>query len=376
MRKGMAYAGFDPYYRRMSPRTIAVAIAALAFSVTAHAQWLTDRTPGIPRLADGQPNLTAPAPRTADGKPDFSGIWLASPHPAYVLNIAADLDAADVQPWAAALFVARMNDFGKDDPASIGCQPWGPRHVLGTTLREAGRTKIVQTSGLIVVLYEDLAYRQIFMDGRKLPKIASAAFEGYSVGRWEGDELVIDSAGFKDTSWLDFGGHPHSESLQITERLRRVDFGHIERRITLTDPKAFNKPIAIASDLALVPDTELLEYICAESPPAMLVGRTEAEKKVRIPPETLAKYVGVYDFEGSNPFKFSTLTLSLDGSQLFADFNGKGHVPMVVMSEKLLSPRLLGSYEFFTDEHGEVTHIMAHGIEGSFKITKRRAAAQ
>ena len=103
--------------------TIAPGIALFACSVAAHAQWLTDRTPGIPRLADGKANLSAPAPRTADGKPDFSGIWLASPHPAYVLNIAADLDAADVQPWATQLFVERMNDFGKDDPASIGCQP-------------------------------------------------------------------------------------------------------------------------------------------------------------------------------------------------------------------------------------------------------------
>jgi hypothetical protein len=360
----------------MSIATIAMGIALFACSVTAHAQWLTDRTPGIPRLADGKPNLTAPAPRTADGKPDFSGIWKASPHPAYLLNIAADLRASDVQQWATDLFVERMNNFGKDDPASIGCQPWGPRHVLGTLLPETSRTKIVQTPALIVILHEDLAYRQVLMDGRKLPAISNPAFEGFSVGRWEGDELVIDSTGFKDTTWLDFGGHPHSDSLHLTERLRRVDFGHIQRRITLTDPKVFNKPIAIASDLTLVPDTELLEYVCAESPPSLLVGRTEEEKEVRIPPQILAKYVGVYDFEGPNTFNFRTLTLSLEGSQLFADFNDKGHVPMVVMAEKLLSPRLLGTYEFFTDEHGTVTHIMAHGIEGSFKIIKRRDAAQ
>jgi hypothetical protein len=238
----------------VSPGTIVIAVAAFAFSTAAHAQWLTDRTPGIPRLADGKPNLTAPAPRTADGKPDFSGIWLASPHPAYFLNIAADLDATDVQPWATELFVERMNNFGADDPASIGCQPWGPRHIFGTVLAEAARTKIVQTPAVIVVLHEDLAYRQVLMDGRKLPANPNASFEGYSVGRWEGEELVIESAGFKDSTWLDFGGHPHTESLHITERLRRVDFGHIQRRITLTDAKAFNKPITIASDLTLVPE--------------------------------------------------------------------------------------------------------------------------
>jgi hypothetical protein len=360
----------------VSPRTIAIAVAAFAFSTAALAQWLTDRTPGIPRLADGKPNLAAPAPRTAEGKPDFTGIWLASPHPAYFLNIAADLDAADVQPWATELFVERMNNFGADDPASIGCQPWGPRHILGTVLPEAVRTKIVQTPPVIVVLHEDLAYRQVMMDGRKLPANPSASFEGYSVGRWEGEELVIESAGFKDSTWLDFGGHPHTESLHVTERLRRVDYGHIQRRITLTDAKVFSKPITIASDLTLVPDTELLEYVCMESPPYKLTGRTEAEKKISVPPEILTKYVGIYDFDGANPFNFRTLTLSLTGSQLFADFNGKGHVPMVAMSDRLFSPRLLGTYEFFTDEQGAVTHIMAHGINASMKIVKRREAAR
>ena len=234
-----------------------------------------------PRLADGKPNLTAPAPRTTDGKPDFPGIWLASP---------------------------------QDDPGSIGCQPFGPRHILGTGLPESARTKIVQTPTLIVTLHEDLAYRQIVMDGRKLPTNPNASYMGYSVGRWEGEELVVESAGFKDSTWLDFGGHPHSEALHITERYRRVDFGHIQRRITLIDAKVFNKPITIASDLTLVPDTELLEYVCAETPHDRF-HLTGSSEPVRVAQEILAKYVGVYDFEGANPFNFRTLTLSLSGSQ-------------------------------------------------------------
>src|SRR4029453_2276759 len=116
---------------------------------------------------------------------------------AYLLNIAADLDAADVQSWATDLFVERMNNFGKDDPASIGCQPWGPRHIFGTVLNEASRTKIVQTPAVLVVLHEDLAYRQVLMDGRKLPAISNASFEGFSVGHGEGDELGIDTTAFK-----------------------------------------------------------------------------------------------------------------------------------------------------------------------------------
>lgn len=214
----------------MSPGTIAIAIAAFALSTAAQAQWTTERTPNIPRLADGKPNLAAPAPRTAEGKPDFSGIWIAVPDPAYLMNIASDLQPSDVQPWAEKQATERMNAYGKDDPAAIGCQPFGPRHIFGTMLNEAARTKIVQTRALVIVLHEDLAYRQIFLDGRKLPKVSNPAFMGFSVGRWDGEELVVESEGFNEASWLDFGGHPHSDALRITERYRRVDFGHIQRR--------------------------------------------------------------------------------------------------------------------------------------------------
>jgi len=141
----------------MSTRTIAIAMAAFALSTAAHAQWVTERTPNIPRLADGTPNLAAPAPRTAEGKPDFSGIWVATPDPAYLMNIAADLQPSDVQPWAEQQATQRMRDYGKDDPAAIGCQPFGPRHIFGTMLNEASRTKIVQTRALVVILHEDLA---------------------------------------------------------------------------------------------------------------------------------------------------------------------------------------------------------------------------
>jgi hypothetical protein len=355
----------------MSTRTIAIAIAAFGLSTAAPAQWVTERTPNIPRLADGKPNLAAPAPRTAEGKPDFSGIWIALPDPAYLMNIAADLPPSDVQPWAEQQATQRMRDYGKDDPAAIGCQPFGPRHIFGTMLNEASRTKIVQTRELVVILHEDLAYRQIFMDGRKLPKVTNPAFMGFSVGRWEGEELVVESEGFNEASWLDFGGHPHSDALHITERYRRVDFGRIQRRITLTDPKVFSKPITISSDLSLAPDTELLEYVCAETPRGRseLSGPAEA---VHVAPEILAKYVGEYDFEGVNPFRYRTMTVTLVDGQLFADFNGKGHVLMAPISDTMFSPRILGTFEFVMDASGAVTHVMAHSIAASFKIVRRR----
>lgn len=351
--------------------TIALGLAAFAFGVAAQAQWVNERTPGIPRLADGKPNLAAPAPRASDGKPDFSGIWIATPDSGYLMNIAADLQPADVQPWAAQQSTERMSAYGKDDPAAIGCQPFGPRHIFGTMLNEAARTKIVQTPALILVLHEDLAYRQIFLDGRKLPKVTNPSFMGFSVGRWEGEELVVESAGFNDATWLDFGGHPHTPALHITERYRRVDFGHIQRRITLTDAGAFNKPISITSNMNLVPDTELLEYVCAETPAARY-SLTGPAAPVHVAPEILAKYVGEYDFEGDNPFRYRTMTISVVDGQMFADFNGKGRVLMAPVSDTMFSPRLLGTFEFVSDDSGTVTHVMAHSIAASFKIVRRR----
>lgn len=348
-----------------------MATAAFALSATAQAQWVTDRTPGIPRLADGKPNLMAPAPRTADGKPDFTGLWIATPDPAYLMNIAADLDPDDVLPWVEQASVQRMNDYGKDDPAAIGCQPFGPRHILGTMLNEAARTKLVQTPAVILVLHEDLAYRQIFMDGRKLPKVSNPSFMGFSVGRWEGEELVVESEGFNEATWLDFGGHPHSAALHITERYRRIDFGHIQRRITLTDAKAFRKPITISSDLNLVPDTELLEYVCTETP-ADRYSFSGPPQPVHVAPEILAKYVGEYAFEGDNPFHYRTMTISIVSGQLYADFNGKGRVLMAPISDTMFSPRLLGTFEFVSDASGAVTHVLAHSIAASFRIVRRR----
>jgi hypothetical protein len=349
-----------------------VVVALLLFvAAPLEAQWITQRAAGIPRLTDGRPNLTASAPRNSDGRPDLSGLWLLSLHPGYVANIASDLATQDVRPWAASAFNERLGNLGKDDPGTIGCQPLGPRHI--TAGGTVARAKIVQTPTLILMLFEDLAYRQIFMDGRSLPTDPYPSFMGYSIGRWDGDELVVDSIGFKDATWLDFGGHPHTESLRITERYRRVDFGHMERRITLTDPNTFALPITIDGAMTLDADTELLEYVCAETPNGQfgLKGRTAEEKTVQVSVERLRRYVGVYDVQDTNVFGIRTLTVSLAGGQLFVDFNGKGRVPMMPLSETMFSPRLLGTYEFVTNTAGIVTQVRIHGIEGTNTATKR-----
>ncbi len=172
----------------------------LSGSLPAQAQWLDHPTVGIPRTADGKPDPNAPAPKFSDGTPDLSGYWNHPLEPAYVFDIAADLHREDVKPSAAKLYEQRLSEFGKDNPGLVGCLPDGPRHILGGPT--AGSVRIVQTPLMVVMLFEDLAHRQIHLDGRRLPDDPNPSFMGYSVGRWEGDTLVVETIGFNGrTGW-------------------------------------------------------------------------------------------------------------------------------------------------------------------------------
>jgi hypothetical protein len=223
-----------------------IAMTAL-FAVAAPAQWLNFPTPGVPRTLDGKPNLSAPAPKTSDGKPDLAGIWQT--RAGYTGNLAKDLKPGEVsfQPWAATLYKHRLETEGKDDPQAYCVLSGVPReHVVPYPF------KILNTNGMIVILYEALhSYRQIFM--------------GYSVGHWEGDTLVVESSGFVDNEWLDNSGHPGTESMHLTERFRRPDFGHIDLQLTINDPKAYTKPWTVNLQFTAVPDSELIEYVCSEN---------------------------------------------------------------------------------------------------------------
>jgi hypothetical protein len=349
-------------------RLVALVAGAL-FGAPVSAQWLHQPTAGIPRLANGKPNLAAPAPRTSSGKPDLSGQWSLPLHPGYIANVAADLAPSDVRPWAAELFEQRAYGLGKDDPGTIGCQPLGTRHVTGGV--PTSRVKIVQTPTVIVFLYEDLAYRQIFLDGRELPRDPFPTFMGYSVGHWDGDELVVESIGFNEQTWLDFGGHPHTESLRITERYRRADLGHMHRSVVLDDPKTFAKPIALDADMTLEADTELLEAVCTETPREQFDLTAPAEAAVRVAPEVLAKYVGAYELPAPASFGIRVFTVSLVDGKLYIDFNGKGRVPFVPLSQTTFSPRLLGTYEFVADAQGNVDRMLVHAVEATWVAVRR-----
>src|SRR5689334_1829730 len=138
----------------------------LLLTGSASAQWLNQPTAGIPRTADGKPNLTAPAPRTADGKPDLSGLWTKI-SPKYSRNIAADLKPEDIQPWARTLVEQRREDLGKEY-MNVRCVPLGPGYATSADSNGAEMMKIIQTPSLVIILNPDLTYRQIFLDGRTL----------------------------------------------------------------------------------------------------------------------------------------------------------------------------------------------------------------
>jgi hypothetical protein len=246
----------------MNTRRIATVAmwAVLVMGVSASAQWLNHPTAGIPRLPNGEPNLSAPAPRTSDGKPDISGLW--RPSPGLVGDIARNLkEGVPFQPWAEALFKQRRATDSKDDPTANCIVGGVPRSdLVGYPF------KILQESGVVVILYEAVhSYRQIFTDGRKLPEDPNPTWFGYSIGHWEGDALVVTTAGFNDKGWLDNAGKPATERLRVTERFIRKDFGHMDIQITVDDPKAYTKPWTVTQPLAFQPDTDLLEYICNEN---------------------------------------------------------------------------------------------------------------
>src|SRR6187402_2374749 len=174
-------------------KAFSIALIVSALSAPASAQWLNHPTAGIPRTPDGKPNLSAPAPRAADGKPDLSGLWTKI-SPKYSRNIAADLKADEIQPWARALVEQRREDLGKEY-MNVRCVPLGPGYTTSADSTGAEMMKIVQTPGLIVILNPDLTYRQVFLDGRTLEAAPNPSWMGYSVGRWDGDTLIVESFG-------------------------------------------------------------------------------------------------------------------------------------------------------------------------------------
>ena len=348
--------------------------AAALLSLPLTAQWLTYKTPGIPRTSDGKPNLSAPAPRTGDGKPDLSGVWRGPRTSVYTQNIAADLKPGEIQPWAQALYQEHVRNLGADSPRAH-CLPDPPPYY-----HLAGLARIVQTAALTVIINEGVSNsgvtRSIFTDGRGLPEDMNPTWLGYSVGRWDGDTLVVTTAGFNDKTWLDFSGHPHSESLRITERFHRRDFGHMDFEMTLDDPKTFTRPFTLKAPKTFVADTELLETICEnndEIAPHLVGGNG-----FRLPPETLAKYAGTYEVKPGRE-----AVVSVDGESLLLHLSPSGDVqPLAPQSETSFVGRGNGTelltgdqFDFVKDSSGAVTGLTLRTRRGDEKAVRKGQAA-
>jgi hypothetical protein len=238
------------------------------------AQWINYPTPGIPRLENGRPNLDAPAPLAIDGKPSLAGMW----------RVEKLLPCDDVRRMCTDLPISQQfgnigslvpgglpyQDSSKqkmasrgiaDDPYTRCHTPGGPRMLLLPFMK-----KVVQTPELIVLLNEyNTSYRQVFLDGRPLPDDPNPTWNGYSVGRWDGDTLVVESIGYRDDQWLDAAGSPLTNSAKVIERFRRPNFGHMQVEITVDDRKAYSRPWTTTVDLISVTDTEMLDSNCWEN---------------------------------------------------------------------------------------------------------------
>ena len=270
---------------------LAVTLGILTASGTLAAQWFKFPSPGAPRTANGEVDLQAPTPRLGNGKPDLSGVWMTA-EPACVIrglmpvselrklipptlkcpvrtasfsrqsiNLGIDMPGGlPYQPWLAKLVDERTANQAIDDP-HIRCLPdhfvraYGLPHYL----------KFVQTPRLLVMLNEyNGVYSQVFTDGRPLPEDPNPSWQGYSTATWDGDTLVVDSIGFRDDLWIDWGGSVITSAAKVRERIRRPDFGHLEIEVTVDDPKAYIRPWSVTLRQQFAPDTELIDEICAE----------------------------------------------------------------------------------------------------------------
>jgi hypothetical protein len=212
-------------------------------------------------LLTPHPTPAGPTPRTPDGKPDLTGVWYA--------QRTVDPGKPEPLPWADALQRERAANNSKDAPGA---------HCLPRGLTNAGALfpfKLVLTPTLLVMLFEDdtPSHRQVFLDGRGHPKNADPNWMGHSIGRWEGDTLVVDTVGFNDQSWIDAVGHPHTEMLHVTERFHRVDLGHLEIQFTLEDTATYAKPWVIKRVADLDTTDDVGEYVCVDRDAAHLVGK-------------------------------------------------------------------------------------------------------
>ena len=254
-------------------KTVAAAAVMLAVPLIGNAQWDPYPWKRVPRTSDGKVDLKASTQRTSYGKPDLSGFWMPEDQVKYLLNLAADMKPEEIPltPWGRDLYNQRIANNGKDHPG-VSCLPSG----IPEKDNIPDGLKLVQTEDLVLLLHESRTiYRQIFTDGRPLPKNPQPAWMGYSIGHWDGDTLVVETIGQNGRTWLDMRGLPGTERLKVTERYHRPRIGHMDIDVTIDDPQAYTKPWNVKLAWRLEPDTDLIESICEENnrDPGHMVGK-------------------------------------------------------------------------------------------------------
>ena len=271
--------------------TVLATVVVGSASVSVNAQWFNHPTPGAPRTASGQVDLSAPVPRLVNGRPDLSGVWMTAEPLCVIRGTAPTSEVLKLNPPTrkcpprTASFSRQSINIGIDMPGGLPYQPWLAKLVDERTANQAiddphirclpdtfvrayglpHYLKFVQTPNLLVMLNEyNGIYRQVFTDGRPLPKDPNPSWQGYSTAAWAGETLVIDSIGFRDDTWIDWGGSVITESAKLRERITRTDLGHLEIEVTVDDPKAYTKPWSVTLRQQFAADTELIDEICAE----------------------------------------------------------------------------------------------------------------
>lgn len=348
-----------------------LALTLFACATPAAAQWLDRPWPDIPRTADGQPNLAAPAPRGPDGKPDFNGVW-NGPRPD------PNLDPATLRPWVAELARERQQNYFRARPY-FRCLPSGPE-----TERFGGWKRIIQAPDAIAILSDDLTYRVIHMDGRELEADPIPSWTGYSAGRWDGDTLVVESNGFNDSTWAVRFGVSHSESLHVTERYRRTSFGRIVGEVTFTDPDAFTEPWSFTVNLELAADTEMLESVCELTSDSWAGSMTDtAERNVAVAPEVMARYAGAYT--GVYGGRERTYEVLISDGRLIATITGdyvqsglgaagldEGATRVLMPLSETLFEGLGLNYEFVVEDEGVASALIVTHVSGSYTYARQR----
>jgi hypothetical protein len=319
-----------------------VAIVSATPSIVV-AQWPRYMAADVPKTADGKPNLSAPTPRMPDGKPDLSGLWQNgptglggapssdpnAPPAATFFNVGANIKGGlPLRPWAADLLKQRNDDHSKDNP-DAHCLPMG----LLQFHEHPQPRKIVQTPSLIVIIYEaNYGLRQIFLDGRPRPtNDPQPWWYGYSTGKWDGDTLIVETTGVRDGGWLDIWGSPLTDQAKITERFRRTNYGTLTVDVTIDDPKAYTKPFTVRFTQDLVPDGELIEFICAENEQSAshLLGKDAGPAKFDVSAQTFDRYVGRY-----RTAQGMLVTITRDGAHFYGQMLGLPPFEIFAASER------------------------------------------